>query len=1223
MVGDERDRVGQIYDARRAGEDAPSSYVLHALREDGSNWWAENRVEDVIWDGEPAVLIAIDDVTQRYEEAGARRREQANFRELLEQSNLGVAIRRDDKFVFANQAYADIFGYETADEIRALSSVLELFGPDGREHIREIVQRKDSGYDRVESYEIRGQRQDGTPIWVENRVQRIQWEGQAASLTFAADIGDRKRADDELRRSELRFRSIVEGSLQGVLIHRNMEVLFVNEESARILGYESVAESQAAGSLEQHLHPDERARMRAYGEARLRGEPVPSSYDVRVIKKDGSVATLETRVILVEWDGEPVIQTVFYDITDRKTAEDALRISEARFRDFAESASDWFWETDEHHCFTYLVSDSLTDAGTQLPPALGKTRFDGRLSGDQDDAKWVRHRKDLDARRPIHGFEYERAGANGDARLITINGNPIYDDDGDFIGYRGTGRDITESRRRELEIRRSDRRFRDLIDGSNQGILVHRYDELIFANQALCEMLGYNNPDEILSLGSVDAWLPGDERRRIRGYAEARLRGETPPANYEFRALRKDGSEVWLENHSVMLEWDGETTVLGAFNNIDARKQAEAKLKASEQRFRNLVEGSIQGIVVHRNHKVLLANQAMAEILGYEGPEPLYELDSIDEYVHPDDIERTRTYRSRRAAGEEAPKDYELQILRQDGSICWVECRAKVVDWEAEPAIQTIFSDISERKRAEQALRESEHLYRSIIDSMQDTYYRADHDGRITMVSPSVTELLGYSVEEFLGIGIPGLYADHIEYEQFLKDFRNSNGALRDYVAKIRRKDGSAIVSSTNVSYLKDEAGTVIGVEGTARDMTRRAETEEALRRSEARFRRLLGEAAVGISIRQGDNFVYANQALADILGYSRPDDILRLDPIDDFVSSADRPRLEQIRKDRDSGAGAPDSYAYRGMRRDQSIVWMEQTVQEIAWDGSVAYLSFLSDISERKALEEQLQKSHEQLEDRVRERTEELRAEVNERRQAEERAEKASGAKSEFLSLMSHELRTPLNAVLGFSQLLKAYPDQPLTDAQEEQVDQILNGGEHLLSLVNQVLDLSRIETGMLDLSLEAVNPVDAMKEAVRLIGPMANQRGIDITAPTPADASLRVYADPVRLKQVLVNFLSNAVKYNVENGTVTAGIELCSQHMLRFTIRDTGLGIPQDQFDDIFTPFSRLKLEKVTVEGTGIGLAICKQLVEMMSGRVGLESDVGIGSTFWFELPLVRPEA
>ncbi len=312
-----------------------------------------------------------------------------------------------------------------------------------------------------------------------------------------------------------------------------------------------------------------------------------------------------------------------------------------------------------------------------------------------------------------------------------------------------------------------------------------------------------------------------------------------------------------------------------------------------------------------------------------------------------------------------------------------------------------------------------------------------------------------------------------------------------------------------------------------------------------------------------------------------------------------------------------PDPYAYRGVRKDGSPVWIEQTVQAITWDGSLAYLSFISDISLRKALEEEVQRSHERLEERVQERTEELRAEVRERQQAEERAETANRAKSEFLSSMSHELRTPLNAVLGFAQLLKSYPDQPLTEAQDANVGFILEGGEHLLTLVNEVLDLSRIETGKMDLSPQRVKTVDIITESTSLIRPMADQRGITIIDHTAADTLPDICADRVRLKQILVNLLSNAVKYNAEDGSVTLTTDLTSEGKLRISIADTGLGIPEERHQEIFQPFARLRMETETVEGTGIGLAICRQLIEMMDGRIGLDSQVGVGSTFWFELP------
>jgi len=256
------------------------------------------------------------------------------------------------------------------------------------------------------------------------------------------------------------------------------------------------------------------------------------------------------------------------------------------------------------------------------------------------------------------------------------------------------------------------------------------------------------------------------------------------------------------------------------------------------------------------------------------------------------------------------------------------------------------------------------------------------------------------------------------------------------------------------------------------------------------------------------------------------------------------------------------------------------------------------------------------------------LEEEMIERRRAEAaateakaEAERANQAKSEFLSRMSHEFRTPLNAILGFAQVLELEPLQP---KQGESVGYILKAGQHLLGLIDEVLDIARIEAGRLRLSLEPVAVKTVLDEARSLIRPLAEERRIRLQVAASEAGNLYVLADRQRLKQVLLNLLANAVKYNREGGAVTLSTEEAPGNRLRFKVTDTGPGIPPERIERLFTPFERLGAEANSVEGTGLGLALSKSLAEAMGGAIGVESEVGRGSAFWVELPRAEdPEA
>jgi PAS domain S-box-containing protein len=255
-------------------------------------------------------------------------------------------------------------------------------------------------------------------------------------------------------------------------------------------------------------------------------------------------------------------------------------------------------------------------------------------------------------------------------------------------------------------------------------------------------------------------------------------------------------------------------------------------------------------------------------------------------------------------------------------------------------------------------------------------------------------------------------------------------------------------------------------------------------------------------------------------------------------------------------------------------------------------------DVTERKRLDQTLLERNAELES------------------AKSAAEKANLAKSEFLSSMSHELRTPLSAILGFAQIIESGAS-PLTASQKRGIEQILKAGWYLLALINEILDLALIESGKLPLSLEPVSLSDIMRECHDMIEPQAQTRGISVEFPK-FDRRYFVHADRTRVKQVLINLLSNALKYNKAGGTVVVDCSVATPGRMRLCVEDSGEGLSPDQLANLFQPFNRLGQETKAEEGTGIGLVMSKRLVEMMDGVIGVESTVGKGSVFWIELNL-----
>lgn len=337
-----------------------------------------------------------------------------------------------------------------------------------------------------------------------------------------------------------------------------------------------------------------------------------------------------------------------------------------------------------------------------------------------------------------------------------------------------------------------------------------------------------------------------------------------------------------------------------------------------------------------------------------------------------------------------------------------------------------------------------------------------------------------------------------------------------------------------------------------------------------------------------GPHIIYANPAFLNTTGYTLEEVIGQSPRILQGPDTAREPR-EKIR--RALKRWRPVVVELLNYRKNGTTFWVELSIVPVT-DATGLYTHWVSiqrDISERKQAEESL-------------------------RAARDEAETANRTKSDFLSRMSHELRTPLNGIMGFSQILQL----DATAASHRAIaDDLFEAGHRLLGLINEVLDISRVESGGMPLSVEPVSLTEVIRESLNLIAPMAAKRAVRTRIDIPADAMPFVLADRQRLGQVLLNLLSNAVKYNRDGGSLAVSVRHTGSDGYRVLVTDTGFGIPAGKVGRLFTPFDRLDAEATGVEGTGLGLALSKGLIEAMGGTIRAESEPGRGSTFWFELP------
>ncbi|MDP9151172.1 MAG: PAS domain S-box protein [Myxococcota bacterium] len=487
--------------------------------------------------------------------------------------------------------------------------------------------------------------------------------------------------------------------------------------------------------------------------------------------------------------------------------------------------------------------------------------------------------------------------------------------------------------------------------------------------------------------------------------------------------------------------------------------------------------------------------------------------------------------------------------------------------------------------------------YRELLDTAPDAIVVVSGDGAIAFVNVQTERLFGYARSELVGqsleLLIPARFrAGHKHHiARFLESpvTRPMGSGLELFG---RHKDGADFPVEVSLSPVR--TGHAFSVSAAIRDITDRKRVEATAKLNADRLASAVESVQDAFAVfDSGDHLLLCNSVYRSLLGASLPgalvgrsyEELLDAWLVDlAFATESDRARF---RADRLAG------------RRERSAAFDVRTR-----DGRSLR------VIDRRTAEGGIVKTIWDLTDDVR-----LSEELREARAA---AEAASAAKSEFLSSMSHELRTPLNAILGFAQLLQRDKKEPLSARHRERVEQILKGGEHLLRLIDDILDLSRIEAGVVGISTEPVSLTEVLQEAIASLEPMAARAGVSIRlAPVPSAASM-VKADRTRFAQIVMNYGSNAIKYNRRGGEVIVEASVSTADLVRVTVSDTGHGIPVEKQDKLFQPFQRAGQETGPIEGTGIGLVITKRLAELMGGRVGFRSTPGAGSEFWVELPV-----
>ncbi len=523
------------------------------------------------------------------------------------------------------------------------------------------------------------------------------------------------------------------------------------------------------------------------------------------------------------------------------------------------------------------------------------------------------------------------------------------------------------------------------------------------------------------------------------------------------------------------------------------------------------------------------------------------------------------------------------------------------------------------KEKSEEELRHQRDLMTRIMETSPVCITMVNREGQITLANPGAEEVLGLSSDEVAGLAYNAPEWRITDYDG--KPFPEEQLPFRRVVDTgqpvyevrhaIEWPDGMRVLLSINGAPLFDKNGHIEGVICTIQDVTERIRDSKALAESEQRYRTLFEQSRdpIYINTREGA-FLDVNQAFLELFGYTR-EEIKSLNAEELYLNPDDRTRFkQQVEK-----ASFVKDFEIKFLKKDGAEMdcLFTATVRK-ANDGSIlGYQGIIMDITERKKAEEKIKEYAENLEKMVEERTKELHV-------AKEEAEAANHAKSDFLASMSHELRTPLNAIIGFSEVLRDQYFGTLNEKQAEYVNDVLESGKHLLSLINDILDLSKIEAGKAEMQPSEVKIKELLENSLIMVKERCMKHRIDLKTNISQDiAGLEIVADERAIKQVMFNLLSNAVKFTPDGGAITLGAESKGGELI-VSVADTGIGIAPEDQKKIFDEFHQVKSRLTDkTPGTGLGLSLAKRLIEMHKGMIWVESEgEEKGSKFSFTLPI-----
>jgi PAS domain S-box-containing protein len=1034
-------------------------------------------------------------------------------------------------------------------------------------------------------------RPDGSVCWVSfHGSVSPQTVGEPTTiLGVVTDITERKQLELRHQRNEERFRSLLETTYDGIWEwDMATNEVFWNRRLYEMHGLDPATFSPTLESFMALVHPEDQPRVQEAIAQHLT-DGIPYLIEIRQRHSNGQYKSFYARgAAMRDASGTPYRMVgATMDISQLRQAELTSKESEARFKHISDGAPVFMFMCDRALKAEFFNKTWLEYVGVTEAEVLGSSWE--RLIHPEDLPVIVETFTQALATQEPYTLENRLRRSDGEYRWILWHGVPRFLPNGEFIGYMGSGIEIHDRKQMEVQLQESEAQFRSLTETVPAFIfLTDASGHNDYVNQYYLDFLGMTY-EEMMGLNWTTVIHPEDLEGYFQLYQQSSA--NRVPYNAQVRLKRHDGVYRWMvvnanPRYSANNQYLG---YIGSCIDIHDQKMAELELKRSERRIRRLLEANAIGVLFwNQNGQLTDANDAFLDMVGYTRAElEAGQINWIEmtppEFLHLDEIAIREIVQGRVA------KPYEKQYFHKNGHRVDVMLGGASLDGEEEEGVAFIV-DITARKQMENALRLSEERYQLIIDGSHDGVWDWDMLTNRVHTNQRYKEMLGVEQEievhrffnAFIHPDDQPRVAEHLrrhmeEGEPYQCEFRLFNQQTQQYITVLSRGQ-----------VLKDRSGKPYRMAGVHTDLTERKQFENALLESEMRFRSIADLSPVMIWMTDPEGHSqYLNQAWEEFAGVSLAS--IQQTGWRHLVHPDDLPLVLEAFAAAVSNKSACN-YECRLKSRTGEWRWVSVSGKpRYTFDGQfLGMLGSLVDISDLK--------------------------------RAKDLAEDASLRKSQFLANMSHELRTPLNAVIGYSEMMKLGLTGELNEKQKKYVHNIHISGKHLLAMVNDILDIAKIEAGRIQVRLEPIEVRTLVKALQEVMSPMAEEKGIGLSF--ELDPSLtHVIADPTRLKQVFFNLMSNAIKFNKPGGQVTVRMrtrmELDAPWFVA-EVEDTGIGMPQDKMQELFSRFYQIDSSTARqYEGTGLGLALTRHLIELHEGAISVESEEGQGSRFTVRFP------